>query len=355
MKIGFRWFGHKYDDIPLGYIRQIPGVTTVVATLMDKQAGEVWTSAEINEIYKSITENGMDMDVVESVNIHEDIKLGLDSREKYIDNYIETVNNLSDFGVKVICYNFMPVFDWLRTKLNKKLPDGSTVMAYDQSTIDLIRSPETLADDMQNNFDGFEMPGWEPERLKTLQTTIERYSDIGHEKLMDNLVYFLERIIPTCEKSDIKMAIHPDDPPWDIFGLPRVVNNLDNINKFLTAVDSEHNGITLCTGSLGSDPQNDIIDIIGNLCRKDRIHFAHLRNVKIEKHGFFEESSHLSSDGSYNMAGIIKALKDYGFDSYVRPDHGRMIWGETGRPGYGLYDRALGALYIKGILDTLHR
>ena len=157
--------------------------------------------------------------------------------------------------------------------------------------------------------------------------------------------------MPTCEKYEIKMAIHPDDPAWPVFNLPRIITNKEQILRFLKAVDNPYNGLTLCTGSLGSNPQNDIPDIIRSI--KGRIHFAHVRNLKHESPGVFEEAAHLSKDGSMDMYEVMKALYDTGFDGPIRPDHGRMIWGEVAMPGYGLYDRALGACYLNGLWEAI--
>lgn len=177
------------------------------------------------------------------------------------------------------------------------------------------------------------------------------YKDIDEEKLFDNLVYFLEAIGPVCEKYDIRMAIHPDDPAWPIFGLPRIVTGKESIQKLLDAVDKPYNGITLCTGSLGSNMENDIPDII-RACT-GRINFAHIRNLKYNTPGDFEEAAHLSYDGSMDMYEIMKSLYETGFDGVIRPDHGRMIWGEKAMPGYGLYDRALGAVYLEGLWEAI--
>ena len=167
------------------------------------------------------------------------------------------------------------------------------------------------------------------------------------------MTVFLKEVIPVAEESGIKMAIHPDDPPWGIFGLPRVIIDEKNLKRFLSIVDSPSNGITLCTGSLGVNPMNNLVSMI-NTC-KGRMPFVHLRNIKITGDHCFEESGHLSEKGSLDMYDIIKALYDGGFDGYVRPDHGRMIWGETGRAGYGLYDRALGAMYLQGIIEAVEK
>lgn len=355
MKITFRWYGEGFDTIPLEHIRQIPGVDGVVPMLMDIPVGQTWPMERIKKLHEKVKMYDLSMEVIESVNIHEDIKLGKPDRDIYIDHYIETIKNLSKVGVKVICYNFMPVFDWTRTDLLYKLKDGSQVMRYDYRVIDQIESPQKMVEDIKQTSNRYCLPGWEPERLSDLSVLFEAYKTVNHEALFQNLVYFLKRVIPVCEKYDVKMAIHPDDPPWDIFGLPRIVANKQMLDRIMKAVDSPYNGITLCSGSLGSNPDNDVPQMIRYFGSMGRIHFAHVRNLKIEEEGIFHETSHLSSDGSLDVYEIMKAYHDVGFDGYIRPDHGRMIWGEKGRPGYGLYDRALGIAYLNGIWETLNK
>ena len=186
-----------------------------------------------------------------------------------------------------------------------------------------------------------------------IKDLFETYKDIDNNCLFDNMVYFLKAILPTCEKYDIKMAVHPDDPAWPVFGLPRIITDKESLLKLVNAVNSPCNGITLCSGSLGSNPDNDIPDIIRSL--KGKIHFAHTRNLKHLSKGKFDESAHLSSDGSLDMFQIMKALYDIGFDGPLRPDHGRAIWGESSMPGYGLYDRALGATYLNGLWEAIDK
>lgn len=172
----------------------------------------------------------------------------------------------------------------------------------------------------------FTMPGWEPERLAKLDELFAAYADVTEEKLFENLVYFLKRIIPVCEEVDIKMAIHPDDPAWPIFGLPRIVRSRDTIRRLLDAVDSPYNGLTFCTGSLGTNPKNDLPAMIREFC--NRIHFAHIRNVKVFENGDFIEVSHRGRDGSVDVAEVVKAYHENGYTGYVRPDHGRHLWGK---------------------------
>lgn len=350
MKMTFRWFGSSDDTVTLEQIRQIPGMTGIVGTLSDIPVGQVWPINRIKKLVDEVKSQGLELEVIESVNIHEDIKLGLPTRDRYIENYKETLVNLSKFGIKVVCYNFMPVFDWTRSDLAKVLPDGSNVLSFEKELIENI-DPNKLVQDMEINSKGMSLPGWEPERLKRLKELFELYGDVDEEKLFENLGYFLERIIPTAESCDIKMAIHPDDPPWTIFGLPRIVTNKENLERILMLVDNPYNGLTLCSGCLGANPNNDIPEMVryfGN-----RIHFAHIRNIKIHPNGDFFESSHLSSDGSLDMFRIMKAYHDIGFKGYIRPDHGRMIWNEKARPGYGLFDRALGVTYLNGLWEAI--
>ena len=177
---------------------------------------------------------------------------------------------------------------------------------------------------------------------------------MDEEKLFENLGYFLSRIIPVAEECDVRMAIHPDDPPWGIFGLPRIITSEKNIDRFLKLVDSPYNGLTLCTGSLGADRNTDVAALVRKYAAMGRIHFMHIRNIRLVEGGF-EETAHDQNCGSLDIIGIIEALSDCDYDGYVRPDHGRMIWGETGKPGYGLFDRALGASYINGVWETFRR
>ncbi|WP_125153553.1 mannonate dehydratase [Clostridium rectalis] len=350
MKMTLRWFGSKHDSVTLKNIRQIPNVTGVITTLYDYLAGEVWPLEDILKLKEEVCASGLKIEGIESVNIHDSIKIGLPDREKYIDNYIKTLENLGKAGINMVCYNFMPVFDWTRSNLAKIREDGSTVLSYDQDLIDKI-NPEKMFKEIDNNSNGFIMPGWEPERLEHVKELFEKYKDVDNEKLFENLVYFLNRIRPVCEKYNIMMAIHPDDPAWPVFGLPRIINNKENILRLLNAVDAKFNGLTLCTGSLGSNPDNDICDIIR--LAKGRIHFAHVRNIIHHSKGKFDEAAHLSKDGSLDMYEIMKALYDIGFDGPIRPDHGRAIWDEVSMPGYGLYDRALGATYLNGLEEAI--
>ena len=351
MKMSFRWYGTGNDSITLSQIRQIPGVSEIVWALHEKQPGEVWKKSEIQAVKDELDKYGFGMSVVESVNVHDDIKTAGANRDLYIENYKQTLRNLKDFGVKVVCYNFMPVFDWTRTDLFHPLPDGSTALYYEKSKIK--QDPEEMAAYILKETKGYTMPGWEPERLANLKELFALYKDVDKEKLWENLKYFLEALMPVCHECDIKMAIHPDDPPWDIFGLPRLLTDEAAVERFLKMVDDPYNCLTLCSGSLGSNPDNNVADIVRKHC--DRIAFAHIRNVKHFDNGDFSETSHRDCDGDVGILDIIKAYHDGGFDGYIRPDHGRHIWNEKCRPGYGLYDRALGIMYILGVWDMLDK
>ena len=343
MKMTFRWYGDN-DPVTLEKIRQIPGMTGIVSAIYDIPVGEVWPMDRILELKQKINDAGLEFKVVESVPVHEDIKLGKPTRDRYLANYCQTLRNLASVGVDCVCYNFMPVFDWTRSELARVLPDGSNALAYDHETVlkmDPIKGELSL-------------PGWDASYKKEeLADLLAQYSAMNEEKLWENLHYFLNAIIPVAEEVRVKMAIHPDDPPWGIFGLPRVITNKANLERFLKLYDSVYNGLTLCSGSLGADPNNDMVDLVNTFA--DRIHFAHIRNIKLTGENGFEESAHPTACGSLDIFGIIKAYHDHGFEGYIRPDHGRMIWGETGKPGYGLYDRALGAVYINGVWEALDR
>ncbi|MGI6005750.1 MAG: mannonate dehydratase [Christensenellales bacterium] len=352
MKMTFRWFGENLDPIPLEYIRQIPAVSGVVTSLMDIPVGEVWPLEDVRRMHRRITGAGLAVEVIESVNIHEDIKLGAPGRDEKIENYIRTMQNLSQIGIKVICYNFMPLIDWARSHLFYELPDGSRTMFFGREFV-LGSTPKSLGDRYAQQSGGMALPGWEPERVAYFDQTIKLYRQISQEQYWQNARYFIDAIIPYAEKYGIRMAIHPDDPPWPVFALPRLINSRENIARFLSFSKSPYHGLTLCTGSIGVDTANDVPAIIREF--SDRIPFAHIRNLKFLENGDFYESAHPSACGSFDMYEVVKAFHESGFDGYIRPDHGRMVFGETGRPGYGLYDRAMGITYLAGLWEALEK
>lgn len=304
----------------------------------------VWSRESIAALKSEVNAAGLEFEVIESVPVHEDIKLGNENAAKWIDNYCENIKRLSEAGIKVICYNFMPVFDWLRSELAREHDDGSNSLAYDDAA---VLSMNPLLSELS-------LPGWDESYTnEQLHSLMCQYKEIDQEKLWNNLERFLKAVVPVAEQCGIKMAIHPDDPPWGLFGLPRIITNETNIKRFLDLVDSPANGLTFCTGSLGANIQNDLPAMIRRF--GSRIYFAHLRNIRLTGEKSFEEVAHPTSCGSLDMYEIVKALVDSGFNGYVRPDHGRMIWGETGRYGYGLFDRALGATYLAGLFEAIER
>ena len=343
MKMTFRWYGDN-DPVTLEKIRQIPKMTGIVSAVYDVAPGGVWSEESIAALKKKAQDNGLEFEVVESVPVPEDIKLGNEKAPALIANYCENVRRLGAAGVKCICYNFMPVFDWLRSELEHKQADGANALAYDEAT---VLSMNPLESELS-------LPGWDESYTKEgLKALLEQYKEISEEQLWKNLETFLQAVIPVAEECGVKMAIHPDDPPWGLFGLPRIITNEQNLERFLKLVDSPANGLTFCTGSLGASKDNDLPKMAKKFA--PRIHFAHLRNILHTGDRCFEEVGHPTECGSLDMYGIVKNLLAGGFDGYVRPDHGRMIWGETGRYGYGLFDRALGAAYLNGLFEAIEK
>ena len=370
MHMGFRWYGEGNDTISLDDIRQIPGVETIVWSLHHKQAGEVWQPGEIDEAMTSITglsardraagiTKTFNADVVESVNVHESIKTGSTvlgmSRDQAIDAYIETVANLGKAGVRVVTYNFMPVFDWLRTEMFHPCPDGSTALYYNQHQVDQL-SPQGIIDETLKGAGTLTVPGWEPERLAHLPELMEAYQGMDHELMYANYKYFLDAVIPTCERYDVRLAVHPDDPAFDLFGWPRVVSSKEGIQRVLDLNPSPYNGLCLCLGSFSSRRGNDAVDAVRTFM--DRIHFSHVRNIRFtDEEGSFFEVGHRASEGDVDTVGIMQAYAEADYQGYIRPDHGRHLWSENTeagrpRPGYGLYDRAMGIQYLLGVWDA---
>jgi mannonate dehydratase len=339
----FRWFGAG-DPIPLAHIRQIPGVRGIVSALYDVPVGDAWPRDRIARLKDEVTDAGLDLAVIESIPVHEDIKLGRPTRDRFVDQYCESVRAMGELGVPVLCYNFMPIFDWTRTDLAMSMPDGSTALAYDDAALARIDLSRGTGD----------LPGWATAYdAPTLRGLLDAYRSVSEEMLWENLGYFLERVVPVAAGVGVKMAIHPDDPPWPIFELPRIVTNAAALERLTRIVDDPANGVTFCTGSLGADEQNDLPAMIRALGARGRIHFMHCRNVRRTGERQFHESPHPTEFGSVNMLEVMRALRDTRYEGPMRPDHGRMIWGERGRAGYGLYDRALGAMYLRGLWEGL--
>ncbi len=345
MKLSFRWYGAN-DPVSLDKIRQIPVVKGIVSAIYDLPPGEPWPFDKVQALKKEVEEKGFSLVAIESIPVAEEIKLGSPSRDRYINAFCESVRSVGESGVPVACYNFMPVFDWMRTNLSFKLEDGSCALSYDHDELAKI--------DPSSGAQG--LPGWSAAySASELRYLLDAYRETNEEDLWTNLKYFLERVVPVAEEVGVKMAIHPDDPPWSIFGLPRIIRDEAALERLVKLVDSPSNGIALCSGSLGVDPKNDIPAMVRRFGALSRIHFAHVRNVKIMGEKRFCETAHPSSAGSLDIYEIIKAYHDVGFSGPLRPDHGRMIWGEEGKPGYGLYDRALGAMYIAGLWEAIEK
>ncbi len=346
MKMNFRWYG-EHDPVRLEYIRQIPGVREIVTAVYDVPVGDAWTADAVARVNDAVLAAGLSIGVIESIPVHEDIKLGASTRDRYIDAWCESVRQVAAAGVSVVCYNFMPVFDWTRTDLAARLPDGSTTLTYSDAAlarIDLSRGTG-------------ELPGWGAAYdAPTLQALLARWRMVPAEMLWENLAYFLERVVPVATSVGVKLGIHPDDPPWSIFGLPRIITNAAALRRVLSLVEESANGLTFCTGSLGSLGENDLPAMIDEFAARQRIHFMHCRNVKrtsVDGGAGFDEVAHPSAFGDVDMRAVLGMLKRHQFAGPMRPDHGRMIWGETGRAGYGLYDRALGAMYLQGLWEGL--
>jgi mannonate dehydratase len=379
----FRWFGPS-DPVTLQAISQT-GATGIVSALHHIPCGDVWTMEEINT-RKAIIENaGFRWSVVESVNIHESIKLGRAEREQYIENYIITLQNLAEAGINTICYNFMPVLDWTRTHLDYRLPNNASALRYEAAAVAafdlyILERPEAFKEfsaqqqlEAKSYLDGLTieekelltntilagLPGTdEVFTIPEFKEYLKKYSETDSTSLQQNLFYFLRAIIPHAEKLGIKMCIHPDDPPFPILGLPRVASTENDLKAIVDACPSTSNGITLCTGSLGARGDNDIPGIISRL--GEHIHFLHLRNVKREPTGSFYEADHLA--GSTDMYAVMKAViieqqkrREQGRSDVaipMRPDHGHKIlddYNYNTYPGYSVIGRLKGLAELRGL------
>ena len=386
----WRWFGPD-DVVTLAQARQA-GATGIVNALHQIPYGVVWSLEEIEKrraMIRSDKSLGLRWSVVESLPIHESVKIGNGDLETIFENYRQSMRNLAACGLEVICYNFMPVLDWTRTELAHKLPGGGTALRFnlheyvaldhfmlkrkgadeghsadvmDKAKAWFERSTQADRDRLLSSvmaglpgaFDRYDLPG--------LARILERYAGITHEKLRENLKRFLEAIIPTAEEVGIRMCIHPDDPPRPLFGLPRICSDEDDIAYILDAVDSPANGLTLCSGSLGANPKNDVPGIARRFA--DRIWFAHLRNVAKDPDGSFMEAEHLGGDT--DMVALVDALmaeeqrrKAAGLTAWqipMRPDHGHELLDDLGKgsfPGYPAVGRLRGLAELRGVMTAL--
>jgi mannonate dehydratase len=384
----WRWFGPD-DPVTLEKIAQA-GATGVVTALHHVETGAEWSREEIAARKQEIHSAGLRWSVVESVPVHRDIQLGSKNRDELIANYATTIRNLAESGIRVICYNFMPVLDWTRTDLDYRLPNGAEALrfdiarfaAYDVFILEresaekdydadvLNRAREIFAslevtakDELERNIIAG-LPGGDGSYgREELRAEIGRFRSVGAEGLRENLAYFLGNIVPVAAECGVRLAIHPDDPPFSLFGLPRILSTVDDVRKLFAAVDRVENGITLCAGSFGARGDNDLTAMAMEF--GDRIHFVHLRNVSRQQDGSFHESEHLAGDN--DLVGLIAALLEQESvrrisDSTapeipMRPDHGHTIGDELAEanvnPGYSYLGRLKGLAELRGVIQAL--
>ncbi|OEK09089.1 mannonate dehydratase [Flavivirga aquatica] len=378
MKQTFRWFGES-DPVTLSDIKQA-GATGVVTALHHIPNGEIWETDAILKVKDTINSYGLEWTFIESIPIHENIKLKTGDYLKRIENYKQSLKNVAQCGITNVCYNFMPVLDWTRTHLFWTLEDGSTALRFDKIDMVVFEAHIMERQDVEKAYSKnmlqqaekrfLKMTPEEKKRLedsilKGLPGTVEdltipafknmiaQYKNITHAYLKANLSYFLNEIIPIAEAHHIKMAIHPDDPPLDIMGLPRIIKSESDLDDLVNFIDSPSNGITFCTGSLGANPDNDLPKMIRKF--KDKIHFLHLRNVKREPDGSFFEDNHL--EGSSDMYEIVKAVleveKNTNKQLPMRPDHGHQMLSDLksnkAYAGYSAIGRLRGLAELRGL------
>ncbi len=381
----WRWFGEK-DPITLEMLRQI-GVEGIVTALYDLPPGEVWRAEAIDGLKHTIEEAGLVWSVAESLPVAEEIKYGASTRDQLISNYNESLVNLGKAGIKTICYNFMPAIDWVRTDLNRQLPDGTTTLYFDRMRYacfdcKILQRPGAEADYSQEELKKIEqlyLTLSEAEKTALIDTIIvktqgfihrkmkegadpvtefkkllQHYDGIDRDALRANLAYFLERVVPVAAAHGIVLSIHPDDPPFPVFGLPRIVSREEDLEWIIRRVDNPSNGITLCAGSLSAIAENNVPHLAQRFSK--RIGFAHLRSTQLLPGGDFMEASHLEGNG--RLIEVIRALEKAVPDIPMRVDHGRVLPGdrEIGHnPGYSFYGRMFALAQVEGMMAVVRR
>ena len=384
MEKTWRWFGKK-DKITLPMLRQI-GVKGIVTALHDVPNGEIWTMEAINDLKSYIESYGLRWSVVESLPVCEAIKYAGAEREQLIENYKVSLANLGKCGIKTVCYNFMPVIDWIRTDLQHPWPDGTSSLYYDrirfayfdirileregaekdyteeelQKVAELDKviteaEKDALIDTIIVKTQGFvngNIKEGDKNPVSIFKRLLALYKDINRDALRENMRYFLSAIMPVCEEYGVNMCVHPDDPPFQVLGLPRIVTNENDIEWFLNAVDNPHNGLTFCAGSLSAGEHNDTRELAKKFAK--RTHFVHLRSTAAMQGGNFIESSHLTGRG--HLIDLIRIFENENPGLPMRVDHGRMMLGDEEKgynPGYSFHGRMLALAQVEGMMAVV--